>query len=201
MTRPTGRRDGMRSRGSVKRRRIPALVVIAGLLLASGLVRITGDLWRADASTTDADPADAAAACLAEDGAAELMAALAARDARLRTRETELATLERGLALAREKVDERIAALADAEASLAATLAIADTAADEDVARLVTVYENMKAKEAASLFAAMDVEFAAGFLGRMRPEVAAAILAGIEPTRAYAISASLAGRNAGAPGD
>ena len=89
--------------------------------------------------------------------------------------------------------------MTEAEQKLAATVAIADQAADKDVTRLVSVYEAMKPKDAARLFAEMDPEFAAGFLAKMRPEAAGAVLAGLDPAKAYAITAHLAGRNALAP--
>jgi flagellar motility protein MotE (MotC chaperone) len=84
---------------------------------------------------------------------------------------------------------------------LRAVLAIADGAAEGDLARLTAVYESMKPKDAAPLFEKMAPEFAAGFLGRMRPEAAGAILSGLPPDMAYSISAILAGRNATAPTD
>lgn len=109
---------------------------------------------------------------------------------------------------------ERAANIADAEARLADTLrrlaaekdelarrlAIADTAAEDDLDRLTGLYENMKPKDAARLFEVMTPEFAAGFLGRMRAESAAAILAGLAPERAHIVSLVIAGRNSGAAG-
>ena len=79
------------------------------------------------------------------------------------------------------------------------TVAVADQAAEADVARLVTLYESMKPKEAAPVFEAMAPDFAAGFLARMRPDSAAQVLAGLKPETAYAISLLMAGRNANAP--
>jgi flagellar motility protein MotE (MotC chaperone) len=78
-------------------------------------------------------------------------------------------------------------------------VAVADQAADADVTRLVTMYENMKPKEAAPLFEVMAPDFAAGFLARMRPDAAASVLAGLNPKTAYTISVIMAGRNAGVP--
>jgi flagellar motility protein MotE (MotC chaperone) len=77
-------------------------------------------------------------------------------------------------------------------------MALSDSAADDDVARLVTVYEGMKPKDAAQLFEAMDPPFAAGFLARMAPEAAAAIFSNLPPGPAYALSVEMAGRNANA---
>ena len=93
------------------------------------------------------------------------------------------------------------AELKTAEEELRAVLALADGAAEGDLARLTAVYESMKPKDAIPLFEKMAPEFAAGFLGRMRPDAAGAILSGLPPDSAYSISAILAGRNATAPQD
>jgi flagellar motility protein MotE (MotC chaperone) len=78
-------------------------------------------------------------------------------------------------------------------------MAQSEVAAEDDLSRLTSVYENMKPKEATEVFARMAPEFAAGFLGRMRPDAAALILSGLDPDKAYSISVLLAGRNANAP--
>ena len=105
----------------------------------------------------------------------------------------------KALSVIDEEITKRLTALEQAEVELRGTLALADNAAENDLARLTSVYENMKPKDAAALFGAMEPDFAAGFLGRMRPDAAAAVLAGLSPDAAYSISVILASRNANAP--
>ena len=76
---------------------------------------------------------------------------------------------------------------------------MADQAAERDLARMTTVYENMKPPEAAKIFETMDVGFAAGLLARMRPDVAAQVLTGMKPETAYAVTLTIASRNARVP--
>ena len=102
---------------------------------------------------------------------------------------------------AEQQIEDKLAALQQAEAALSATIARADTAAETDLAQLTTVYENMKPKEAADLFAQMPPRFAAGFLGMMRPDAAALIMTELDPEIAYSFSVVLAGRNANVPTD
>ncbi|MEM6565464.1 MAG: hypothetical protein AAF665_13510 [Pseudomonadota bacterium] len=128
-----------------------------------------------------------------------LLEALNTREARIADEESKLQVRAKALDVAQIEIERRLAALEQAEKRLAATLARAQTAAEDDLARLTTVYENMKPKEAAALFEAMEPEFAAGFLARMRPDVAAKVMSGLDPQVAYSISAILAGRNALAP--
>ena len=128
-----------------------------------------------------------------------LLDALLAREARVAEREDALAARSKALDVAQEEIERRLVALENTEERLRQTLTIAQTAAEDDLSKLTTVYENMKPKDASALFQAMEPAFAAGFLGRMQPEAAAKILAGLEPQAAYTISAILAGRNARAP--
>ncbi|MDV4169803.1 MotE family protein [Rhodovulum sp. FJ3] len=114
--------------------------------------------------------------------------AVVEREAALDERHAQLEQVEQDL---RAQLDE----LRQAEVALRATIAQADSAAEDDLGRLTAVYENMKPKDAADLFSTMDADFAAGFVARMRPEIAADIMAGLPPENAYAISAILAGRN------
>ncbi len=179
------------------------LPVIAGLFIASALLRLGEGIGGALARD-DAAPAVLQVAAPADPQAppretAQVLAALAEREARLREREEALAARLQALAAAEARLQDQIAALEAAETALADTVAIADRAAERDLAHLTAVYEGMKPKEAAALFEEMDAGFAAGFLGRMQPDAAAAIMAGLAPRTAYALSVILAGRNAGAP--
>jgi flagellar motility protein MotE (MotC chaperone) len=197
-----------------------SLVVIALLFASSSALRIGDGIGTALAEAQKADEnveegaggeehamaegsegagasAGADAACPAPP--AELAASLLEREGRLASQEAAIADREAALALADQAITLRLDELKKAEEELRATLAMADGAAEEDIARLVAVYETMKPKDAARLFEAMDAEFAAGFLGNMRPDAAAAIMAGMTPEKAYAVTAILAGRNSSVP--
>lgn len=176
------------------------LALITLLFAASGAIRLGDGVGLSLARAAGADPMPEPAAA---EGCAplpqELAAALSAREARVLAQEAALADRAAALDLAGEVLDGRLEDLQRTESELRATLALADGAAEADLARLTTVYESMKPKDAALLFSAMESQFASGFLGRMRPDAAAAILAGMAPDKAYAVSAILAGRNAGVP--
>ena len=185
------------------------LFLIAGFFLASGLLRLgsgTGSaiaremqaISHSEVKREEAEPV-APAACETGEGIGELFTALKKREARVAAQEEALAERLQILAAAEEGAKRNLAALSAAEQQLKATMALADSAAEDDLSRLTTVYENMKAKDAAKLFEEMDPQFSAGFLGRMRPDAAAAIFAGLSPAKAYSISVILAGRNAEVP--
>ena len=121
-------------------------------------------------------------------------------------REDELAQESRRLAersqtlnVAEAKLAEQLAAFETARKNLEATLAVADKAAERDIERMTTVYENMKPAEAAKIFERMDVSFAAGLLARVRPEIAAQMLAAMNADSAYAVTLTIASRNHAVP--
>lgn len=177
-----------------------ALVILALFLASSGALRIGGLAGEAMANANAETPATAPeepADCPAPPPA--LLQALNAREAQVRVQEAATADRMAALALADAAITARMKELVGAEASLKALLAIADGAAEQDLARLTAVYEAMKPADAAALFGAMAPEFAAGFLGRMQPAAAAAVMSGMAPDQAYSISVLIAGRNAAAP--
>ncbi|MCV2881815.1 MotE family protein [Actibacterium sp. XHP0104] len=177
------------------------LFVIAALLAASGLVRLGGPAGHAIAREVSNRGVDNVPPPLACDPASPeisdaILAELIDREKRVDETETRQRETEHTLRVARAEIEERLTDMRAAEESLRATMALAETAAESDLARLTAVYENMKPKDAAGLFEQMSPDFAAGFMGMMRPDAAAQIMAALDPATAYSISVVLAGRNA-----
>lgn len=184
---------------TLRRRGQAVLPVIAGLLIASGLLRIGDGAHQALAVEGEEETAAEPATCVDVDGPEALLEAFRDREARIAEQERALDERMAALTATETEIGEQLSALVAAEEALSATLARAETAAEDDLSRLTAVYENMKPQDAAELFATMDPAFSAGFMGRMRPDAAAAIMTNLEADIAYSISAILAGRNAGAP--
>lgn len=180
-----------------------ALWIVALVLISSAGLRLGGSTGSAIAKGVAAMQGEPQQSndltCEGEGDPSALLKALRSRETALEQREADLQQRSAALDLARQEIQASMAALEQAEEDLKSTLAIAETAAENDLAKLTSVYENMKPKEAAPLFEAMAPDFAAGFLGRMRPDAAAAVMAGLQPETAYTISVILAGRNARAP--
>lgn len=177
-----------------------ALAIIGLLFLSSGALRFGSGIGQALAMENETPTAeDPAAPQLCAPLPSSLAAALSARESAVSLGELALKDRLAALALAEATITQKLVELTDAEDALARTLAIADEAAEQDLARLTTVYETMKPKDAAALFETMAPAFAAGFLGRMQPQAAAAVLSGLQPETAYQISLVIAGRNAEAP--
>ena len=193
----------------VTRPRRGTLVMIAGLLIGSATIRLGLDAGQAIARQVSeplvpagsgahaalSEPRD----CAPPPDIAAMLSAFQDREARLNERESQFRVRMQALSVVDREITARMTALEQAEDELRATLALADAAAEKDLAKLTSVYESMKPKDAAALFEEMDPSFSAGFLGRMRPEAAAAVMAGLSPKTAYTVSALLAGRNADVP--
>lgn len=182
-----------------------ALILIAGFFLASGVLRLGSGTGSAIAREVEAlrhtepEEVHAPQTCESAEGISELLLAIKTREMRVAEKEKMLTGRLQALSVAEVSMKRNLAALIEAEKTLKATMALADTAAEDDLSRLTEVYENMKSKDAIPLFEEMDPQFSAGFLGRMRPEAAASIFSGLTPAKAYTISVILAGRNAEVP--
>lgn len=188
----------------VKPRNRGALFIVTSLLIGSALLRLGDGAGHALAKVSESDAqADMKLpepqVCEPAPDVAAMLEAFQTREARVKQKEQEIADRMRALQVADAEITRKLNQLESAEAELRATLALADSAAENDLGRLTAVYQNMKPKEAAVLFEEMDPQFAAGFLGRMEPAAAAGIMAGLAPQTAYTISVILAGRNANVP--
>jgi len=175
------------------------LFLLAALLFAAGLSRLSLGVASAVASE---DPSRSSALPAAEtpDGGA-LFEALRAREARIAEQEQALAKRAQALRDAEDSLRAQLSELQAAESRLAATLSQTESAAENDLIRLTTVFEHMKPPQAAALFSTMETEFAAGFIARLDPQFAGEVMAELDPTLAYGISAVLAGRHARTPRD
>lgn len=182
-----------------------SLIVVAGLLIGSALLRLGDGAGQALARGPDEIVTDGiettpiGQACKTPKDLEAMLTAFSEREERIASREVALKDRMHALQIADEAVTRKLTELSEAEEQLRATIALAETAAEDDLDRLTRVYENMKPKQAAALFEEMDPNFAAGFLARMRPESAAAVMAGLSPEAAHLFSVVLAGRNADVP--
>jgi len=189
----------------MKLKKPSATFLIIMCFLSSGALRIleNGEAIAQEVSDTSARLAGSESMepqnCPAPYEPQAMIEAILEREASLDALEQTLMDREQVLRVAKLRIEDQLVVLEDAENRLADTLALADNAAEKDLERLTSVYENMKPKEAADIFETMDVTFAAGFLSRMRPDAAAGILSNVDKTLAYAISVAMAGRNIGVP--
>jgi flagellar motility protein MotE (MotC chaperone) len=123
---------------------------------------------------------------------ADVAAQLRAREAAVAELESSLAVREAALQTLQIQLDgelQRLEAYRDELQGLAEAILVKD---EEDVAALVKVYENMKAKAAAAVFDGLETEVLLSIARHMREQKLAAILAHMSPPRARIVTAELA---------
>lgn len=181
-----------------------SLLLISAIFVTSALIRIGSDAGQVFAKGQDIEMAPESsdqntASCEPPEDLRRLLKVFQEREERIAQQESLIRNRIQALAVSDAEISKKTAELIRVEDSLRATIALAQTAAEDDLTRLAQVYETMKPKDAAALFEEMDADFAAGFIGRMTPESAAGVMAGLTPESAYTISVILAGRNAEVP--
>ena len=194
-----------KGKGRRSKRKAPksTLAVIASLFFMSIIVRLTdgAEGWiaaaQASASASEATSSDESSGYDRE-AIKHVLDALREREKNIAAQEQDIEERLAFLHDTEARIDVKVVQLREAEAMLRSRMAQSNTAAEEDLTQLTTVYAKMKPKDAALLFEQMEPKFAAGFLGRMKPDAAASIMAGLSPQAAYTISVVLAGRNANA---
>ena len=160
------------------------LGIVTMMLIGSAVIRLGGDVGQALARVPRASglsaPPEAGPACKQPQELRGLMTALEKREKRLRTKQAALDERMQALSVAETAVNKKLAELKEAEAKLRRTIALAETASEDDLSRL-TAY------------------LALVFRASMSPEAAAGIMANLTPETATAFSAVIAGRNARVP--
>ena len=189
--------------GNTRRAPRPTHIILS-CLLVSAVIRLgAGGVALAEELATHVEEPPIAPTQFAppapEPEVGSLLESIRTRQEQLSQREVEITERQLELNLVEQRIAQQLAVLKQAEQKLADTLAIADSAAENDLKQLTSVYEKMKAKNAAEIFGTMEISFAAGFLSRMKPESAAGILSEMPPNAAYSISVVMAGKNANAP--
>jgi flagellar motility protein MotE (MotC chaperone) len=169
--------------------------------------KLAGDsLFSSAAIAASPEPEDNSA----EDGDKEMPQACAMPEEMLQIINTErqfleeqkanLARREAEVALASEKLQLEQARLDELKGALDDMFAKIEAAKTDDVRRLVSLYSNMKPKDAAAIMNDLDIEVSVMVLGTMAERNAAPILASLSPVRARAISRIILERSK-LPGD
>ena len=120
---------------------------------------------------------------------------LTERRQELDQRERELAMRETMLQAQEKKLDEKVAELKDVEAKIQAATGKKQEAEIAKLKGVVTMYENMKAKDAAKIFDRLDIRLATEVAYQIAPRRMSDILALMSPESAERLTVELANRN------
>ena len=119
---------------------------------------------------------------------------LGERRGQLDAREQAMDTQIKLLTAAELKLDAKIKALTALKGELQALTTQANSQKAAEADRLVTVYEKMKPKAAAPIFAALSDDVRLPVAAKLRPQTLAAILAEMDPAEAKRLTERLAAR-------
>jgi flagellar motility protein MotE (MotC chaperone) len=123
-----------------------------------------------------------------------ILQSLGERRGQLDAREQAMDTQTKLLTAAELKLDAKVKALMALKAELQALTTQANTQKAAEADRLVSVYEKMKPKAAAPIFAALDDGVRLPVAAKLRPQTLAAILAEMSPGDAKRLTERLAAR-------
>ena len=116
----------------------------------------------------------------------------------LEEREREMEMRESLLKAAEARIEERIGSLRAMELRAGEAGAASGPTPDADMDRIVTMYEAMKAKEAARILSALDMDVLEGVARRMNPRKLADIMGEMDAQPATRLTVRLAGHAGGA---
>ncbi len=101
------------------------------------------------------------------------------------------------LKAAEKRIAEKITQLKALQASLKTKIKDRDEKTEPQMESLVKIYEKMKAKDAARIFAKLDLDILLDVIRRMKEAKSAPILAAMDPSRAKDVTVELARRSRG----
>ena len=186
-------------------RLLPAVIVVAGALLALKGEILVRDAWAQELPSGDA-------AVLAQDTAApakdiaddnsesssaaevDVLTSLSKRRAALDAREADLDMRANVMAAAESRVDGKIASLKQLQDQIATLLGQRDAEQEKQVASLVKTYSAMKAKDAARIFNNLSDDVLIPVAHAMKSDVLAPVLAAMNPDAAQKLTVKLADR-------
>lgn len=124
----------------------------------------------------------------------ELLQSLADRREELEERERTLVQREGLLAAAEHRIDRKIGELNGIKTEIEDLIRKYDEQEEEQLGSLVKIYETMKAKDAAKIFDALDMDVLLQVIERMKASKTAPVLAEMTPERAKEVTTRIAER-------
>lgn len=129
---------------------------------------------------------------IVSDSERTVLESLRLRREALQKAEEELRLRENLLKAAEQRIDAKIAELKTMEERIEASLRKKEEEDNEQIAGLVTMYENMKPKNAAQIFNSLRIDVLLGVAKRMKPRAMAGVLARMDPGVAQRLTVELA---------
>lgn len=176
----------------MRRRRI--LPVFGAIFILAGGVQLAGMVLARASATAAVHPL--IAGCEGVPEAVALSERLVLRADRVQRYLADLDRKRAEIAEAEARLTRRLLELRDASTSPAARQSAQAAAIEEDIRRMVAIYDVMKPGEAASIMAHLPPAYAAEILMRVGPENGARIVGALDPETAAVMTAHMGARSA-----
>jgi flagellar motility protein MotE (MotC chaperone) len=132
---------------------------------------------------------------IASPGERAVLERLQSRRQELETRNRELEMRESLLKAAEKRLEEKVTELKDTEGRVNTALGTRDKVGTERFKNVVTMYENMKAKDAARIFDRLDMRILVEVSTQINPRKMSEIMAQMTPENAERLTVELANRS------
>lgn len=172
------------------------LMVLGGVFVLPSLAAFA---WRADISRAlmaVAEPPALLEGCTDVPEAVALADELKLRAQRIDRYLADIDARKAELANAEAAIQAKLVELKAIRAGIGARRTAASTAVQDDINRLVAVYDQMKPAEAAKVLTNLPPDFAAEILMRVQPEAGARIIAAVDPGQAAILTTHMGARSA-----
>ena len=136
---------------------------------------------------------------IASPGERAVLERLQSRRQELETRNRELEMRESLLKAAEKRLEEKVTELKDTEGRVNTALGTRDKIGTERFKNVVTMYENMKAKDAARIFDRLDMRILVEVSTQINPRKMSEIMAQMSPENAERLTVELANRSNNQP--
>lgn len=168
--------------------RKPILSVLGGVLILAAAGQAAMLMDGVSRLAANAVPSEMMAGCTDVPEAVALADTLQERSQRLDGYMQELSRRKAEIAFAEKQLTERLTELRKVKQQLAQHDAGQREAVDNDIGRLIAVYDQMKPEQAAMVLSNLPPDFAAQILVRVQPETGARIMAAVEPGQAAVLT-------------
>lgn len=138
--------------------------------------------------TAKAEPAELMAGCTDVPEAVALAETLRERSLRIDRYMQDMQRRKDEIALAQKQLTERLVELRKLKQQIGQNDQGHARARNDDIARLIAVYDQMKPEQAAMVLSNLPPDFAAQILARVQPETGARIMASVEPGQAAVLT-------------
>ncbi len=164
------------------------LSLLGGVLVLAAAAQAVMLLDGTSRLVANAEPSELLAGCMDVPEAVTLADTLKDRALRVDRYLQELERKKAEIAFAEKQLGEKLTELRKLKQQSAQRGAGQRQAQNEDIARLIAVYDQMKPEQAAMVLSNLPPDFAAQILSRVQPETGARIMASVEPGQAAVLT-------------